>query len=679
MRYRSFGGLRLPVWSTFTTEGLIPKLEALFQEGMRLASRVSAKKHPTYEDVITRFEDIDERIWRVVCPLFFLCDTDAAPYADIESVKNTVEVMLIRYYVGIYLRRGLARAAKAVESSKDFKRRSKEEQYILSRLTVTLDETGVNLPRHQKRRLRELLMKQVEVENKFQQNVVAATDSWTLDVVDEKQLRGVPREVLLAARDRAMKAGKDGLSVSLKRDDYMSVMEFAEDRVIRKKMWHAYNTRASKLGPDGGAFDNSSLMCAILKFRDEYAKLLGYNDYASQNIGFMMADKVHIVDRFLDRLSAATKKKSKREDTALRKFAKQKLGMQRLGPWDVSFVMRKMCEAKYGIDDETIRAYFPLESVLSGLSRLTKRLYAGCTLVEVTVPTWHPSVRFFEVRDVKGKTLGGFYLDPFARKGKANGAWAYSVMVRYQQHGRTQHPAVAISLNLRSPQAGDDATLTHEDLLTLFHEFGHTLHLIFGRTKHRDSMAFFLEWDAVELPSQFMEQWAWKKDVLSDLSGHKVTGDPIPEVILDALIASRHFEAGSEYGFRMTRALFDWRIHKSIPKSETELMKIYREAALATIARPLHPSFRGPHTFTHIFSGGYGAGYYGYLWSDSLVADLLAAFRRAGKRKEAMVARKYRKEILSTGSARLFAVSFKAFRGRGHRTRFVLRHLGLIK
>jgi oligopeptidase A len=393
----------------------------------------------------------------------------------------------------------------------------------------------------------------------------------------------------------------------------------------------------------------------------------------------MMADKVHIVDRFLDRLAAATKKKSKQEDAALRKFARQKLGVHRLNPWDVLYVTRKMCDAKFGIDAETVRAYFPLESVLAGLSRLTGRLYAGCSIVESSAPTWNESVRFFEIKNAKGKTLGGFYLDPFSRKGKANGAWAFSVMVRYEKNGRIQYPVVAITLNLRPPQGGEQATLTHEDLTTLFHEFGHTLHLIFGKTKHRDSMAFFLEWDAVELPSQMMEQWCWRRDVLIDLSCHKATGKIIPEDILNALIASRHYRAGSEYGYRVTRAVFDWRVHQHPPKNEAELMKAYRDAAASADALRLHPSFRGPHTFTHIFSGGYGAGYYGYIWSDSLVADLFAAFRHAGKENEAFVARKYRKEILSMGSARLFAESFKAFRGRGHRTRFVLRHLGLIK
>lgn len=676
MRYRRSGNLRLPVWSTFTIEGIIPQLESLLAEGLRLAYRVGTKKDPTFHDVVTRFEEIEERIARLTAPLIFLADAAAAEYPGIIEVKNTVDVLLAKYYLSLNLRKGLYLASNVVLERPGFSKLPQEEQYILSRQSVSLKALGVELGKSEKQRLRKLYVMLTELENRFQKNVQDATDGYTIDVVDKKMLSGIPEELQRAMQARAAKAGKPGYAISLKDDDFMTVMEFADVRSLRQRLWRAFHSRASKIGPSAGLFDNAPVICKILEIRHEIANLLGYEDYTAHSIGFMMADKVHIVDSFLERLAAATKRKSKREDRTLRKFAHKELGLAQVYSWDRAYVARIHREKLYGIDSEIVRSYFPVDNVLAGLSGFAQRLF-GCTLVEKKVTAWHQEVRFFEVHDAKGKTLGGFYVDLYSRPGKASGAWAMNLMARHQYKGSMQYSIAAIVANFRPPVEGVCTTLTHEDMVTLFHEFGHVLHLIFGKTKHRESIAFFVEWDAVEMPSQLLEAWCWKKDMLREISGHKDTGEPIPDVLLDAIVSSRYHNVGREYAYRVTRALFDWNIHRTTVKDESTLLRVYRESASQADAVEMPRSLRAPHIFTHIFSWGYAAGYYGYLWADSLVADMLAAFKRAGKAGEADVARRYRKEILAKGSSRLFAESFRAFRGRGPRMRFLLRHLGL--
>lgn len=676
MRYQRYGSLRLPVWSTFTIDGVIPKLEELIREGMRLAWRVSTKKDPQFEDVVTRFEELEERIWRTVSPLIFLCDTDAARYPGIESAKNTLEMMLSRYSVSLSLRRGLLRAANAIESRSGFGRRPYEDRFVIERLVVTIKESGGALSRGEKRRLRDLSLRLVELENRYQRNVVGAVDSWTLDVSHEQRLVGISDEVRSAAKSRAALLGKQGYAFSLQHHDYKAITEFAEDRALRKKMWIAYHSRASKDGPGGPQFDNGQVMCQILKVRDETARLLGYANYMEQNIGSMMAEKPHVVEAFLDHLAKASKKKYREDRVVLKKYAREKLGIRELKDWDIAYVERCMRDELFDINDDAFRVYFTETSILKGLSSLLERLF-NCTMVERVVPTWHESVRFFEVQNTKGKAIGGFYLDLYSRPGKATDAWATSIMMRFARRGSIQRPIVGICANVATPSEGEVATFSQRDICEIFHEFGHTMHLLLGTTKHRESIAFYVETDVGEVPSMLLEEWGWKKDMLRSISGHKDTGARIPENMLKSLVASRYFMAARKYAYDVAFSIFDWEIHKHPPKNEAALIRMYADASSRCGLYPDHTDLLAPHTLTHVFSWGLAASYYSYLWSDSLVADITAAFNHAGKAGELAVAKRYRKAILAPGCSRLFSEAFHAFRGRGPRTRFLLRHAGL--
>ncbi|HXK37441.1 MAG TPA: M3 family metallopeptidase [Candidatus Paceibacterota bacterium] len=676
MRYKRYGSLRLPVWSTFKMDEVVPKLEELIREGMRLAWRVSTKKDPQFDDVITRFEELEERIWRTVTPVIFLGDADAAKYPGTEQVRNTVEMLMSRYTVSLNLRRKLLRAASMVESRPGFGKRPVEDQFVIERLVVTIRESGGDLSPQQKRRLRELSLRLVDLENNYQRNIIGAIDSWTLDVTDEAEVLGIPEEVLQSARSRALSLGKEGYAFSLQHHDYKSIVDYAASRALRKRAWLAYNSRASKQGPGGPQFDNGLLMCKIAELRCAIAQILGYDNFVAQNIGSMMAEKPHVVERFLDHLAKAVKKKSKEDDCLLQRYARRKLGIRNLQHWDRAYTERCMRDELYAIDDEAIRAYFSEESILKGLSSLLARLF-NCTMVEKIVSTWHESVRFFEVLNTKGKVIGGFYLDLYARPGKATDAWAVSIMTRFVRRGRIQRPVVAICANVRTPPLGEVATFSHRDICEIFHEFGHTMHLILGTTKHRESFAFYVETDVSEVPSLLLEEWGWKKDMLRLMSSHKDSGARIPEAMLSSLIASRHFMESRTYAFDVACAIFDWEIHKNPPKNEAALMHVYADAVARSTGFSNQIIACAPHTLNHIFSWGLAASYYSYLWSSSLVADIAAAFTHAGLRGELTVAQRYRRTILAPGSSRLFAESFKAFRGRGPRTRFLLRHIGI--
>jgi oligopeptidase A len=676
MRYRRFGSLRLPVWSTFTIEGIIPKLQELIREGMRLAWRVSTKKDPQFEDLVTRFEELEERIWRLVSPLFFLCDTDATRFQGIESVKNTVENMMSRYAVSLNLRRGLLRVANNIVSRPGFGRRPAEDRFVIESLAVTIKASGGNLTRQQKRRLRDLSLRLVDLENLYQRNVIRSIDDWTLDVRDEQLLDGISRDVLAAAKSRAMSLGKEGYAFSLQHHDYLSVTEFATSRELRKKMWRAYNSRASKNGPGGPQYDNGRVMCQIVKVRDEIAKLLGHANFVEENIGSMMAEKSHVVEAFLAHLAKTTKKKCKEDKRVLGLYARGKLGIRELRDWDIAYVERCMRDELFSINDDVFREYFTETSITKGLESLLERLF-NCTMVEKVVPTWHESVRFFEVQNTRGKAIGGFYLDLYSRPGKATDAWATCIMMRYQRRGHIQRPIVGICANVRAPLSGESPTFTHRDICEIFHEFGHTMHLLLGTTKHRESFGFYVETDVGEVPSMLLEEWGWKKEMLRSISGHKDDGTKIPEAMLESLVKSRYFMMARKYAFDVTCSIFDWEIHKQPPKSESLLMSIFADASLRTGMYPGHAQYLAPHTLTHVFSWGLAASYYSYLWSERIVADISAAFKHAGRAGELAVAKRYRKAILAPGSSKLFSESFKVFRGRGPRTRFLLRHIGL--
>lgn len=676
MFYRKYRGLSLPVWSTFKLDGTIKALESLFEEGRHLLDVVASLRHPRFYDVIVRFEKIEERVNRILNPLAHIADADAKSYPGIARIRNRAEELSAKYSSDVFQHVGYANACRLV-ASRFSKKLSGEARYILRKHILRFAAYGVDLDEASRIELRKLRTRLVKLQNAFQRNVTRASQKAFVFVEDERRVRGVSEEILRSARVRARKMHRKGYAFVMRQEAVDDVLSVAEHRGFRKSVWLAFNTRASSKSSARHKYDNTDLMLLILKTRHEIASILGYANYAERAVLTKSSTlrSAEGVDRFLEELAGETCTASYAELRLLERFAKKKHGIKKILPWDLSYVWSSKLGMQCTVDEDEARAFFPLQSVLRGMLRLSVDVF-GCSLSERKVKGWHPCVRFFEVKDLRGKLVGGLYFDLIERDGKIGEACAVELVSRYERGKKIQLPVACLVTNLRQPKEGQDTTLCHTDIQTLFHEFGHIMHLLLSKNRYLKSSAFEIEPDAVELPSQLFEQWAWKKDALLLLADDAADKEKASEAI-DSMLSMRTVYKGFEYGEHVAWSLLDWWLHKTPPEDESELLQVYFDAFALSDAKPIPPIARGAHTFTHAFSLGYGANYYSYLWSECLVEDIHAAFM-AGKREGCLeaVVQRYVKEVLAPGSSRPFMDSFLAFRGREPKTSFFFKSLG---
>jgi oligopeptidase A len=506
----------------------------------------------------------------------------------------------------------------------------------------------------------------------FGDHVLDATDAFAL-FVPESDLAGVPSDVVQAARQAAQAAGQSGCKLTLQMPCYIPVLQYADKRELREQLFRAYSTRASDLGAP--EFDNSAIVRELLELRQEEASLLGLSSYAHLSLVPKMARSPEEVLDFLRDLARRARPHAERELAELREFASGALGLPDLQAWDRPYVAEKLKQTRFAFSSTELKHYFTLPRVLEGLFRLVETLF-GVAIREDQAPRWHDSVRFFRVWR-GGQPIAGFYLDLLARPGKGSGAWMADARQRWlRPDGALQLPLAHLVCNFAAPVGDQPSLLTHEDLITLFHEFGHGLHHMLTQV---DELAVAgiagVEWDACELPSQFMENFCWEWDVLQRLSSHVDNGQPLPRALFDRMVAARHFQNGLRMVRHCEYALFDMRLHLE-PGSEARVLELAREvsAEVAPMAPP--PFVRYPHSFSHLFDGGYAAGYYGYAWAEVLSADAFSAFEDAGV-FDAATGERFRASILETGGSRPAIESFKAFRGREPQLDALLRHQGL--
>jgi oligopeptidase A len=555
-----------------------------------------------------------------------------------------------------------------------------EQQQALHNALRAFVLGGAELQGDAKKRFAEIQERQAELAQKFSENTLDATESFLyLAALDE--LDGLPADVLQAAHAAAQAEGLDGYKLSLKFPCYQPVMQFAKNRDLRRRLYSAYVTRASDQAPvDAQRFDNTALIREILALRREEAQLLGYSNYAEVSLAPKMADSPQQVMQFLRDLAARARPYAQQDVADLRDFARQQLGISDPQPWDWLFISEQLKEARYAFSEQEIKPYFTAPQVIKGLFKIVERLFE-VLIVSDAAPVWHPLVQFFRIeRD--GVTVGQFYLDPAARTGKRGGAWMDHVRARWLRPdtAQLQTPVAHLVCNFAEGLDGKPPLLTHDDVITLFHEFGHGLHHLLTQVNERDVSGISgVEWDAVELPSQFMENFCWEWQVLQHLTAHVDSGEALPRGLFDKMIAAKNFQTGLQTVRQIEFALLDMRLHTDhdpaldfLPVME----QVRNEVAV------LHPPAwsRSAHTFGHIFSGGYAAGYYSYKWAEVLSADAYAAFEEsASPQGEAQVetGRRYRKAILETGGSRPAMASFKAFRGRDPRIDALLRHQGM--
>jgi oligopeptidase A len=514
----------------------------------------------------------------------------------------------------------------------------------------------------------------------FSEHVLDATDAWSL-LVGEKDVAGIPDDVLQAAKAAAQADGAQGYKLSLKMPCYLPVMQYAHSSSLREKLYRAYSTRASDQS-DQPEFDNTVLLQEILQLRQEEAALLNYANHAEVSLASKMAESPDHVMRFLRDLAQRAKPFAEKDLAEMRAFARDELHLQDPQAWDWTFVGEKLKEARYAFSEQEVKPYFTAPKVLSGLFKIVETLFE-VQIQQDKAPVWHPSVLFYRI-EREGQLVGQFYLDPSARKGKRGGAWMDDVRARWLRPdtGNLQTPIAHLVCNFAEGVNGQPALLTHDDVITLFHECGHGLHHMLTQVNERDVSGISgVEWDAVELPSQFMENFCWEWAVLRHMTAHVDTGEPLPRALFDKMLAAKNFQSGLQTLRQIEFSLLDMRLHTEKAAADNVMQVLQEVRDEVAVLHP--PAFnRMPHSFSHIFAGGYSAGYYSYKWAEVLSADAYAAFEEtaaADGSPSVATGRRYRQAILEAGGSRPAMESFKAFRGREPNLEALLRHQGMTQ
>jgi len=536
---------------------------------------------------------------------------------------------------------------------------------------------GAELSPDRKKRFKAVEEELAELSARFDDNLLDATNAWALYVEDETSLAGVPQDVLAEARAAAAAESRTGWKLTLRMPCYLPVMSYADNRELRATLHRGYATRASEMGA-ASEWDNTAVIRRILELRREAALLLGYANYAEVSLVPKMARSVGEVLAFLRDLARRAKPFAARDYEELAAFARERLAIAELAPWDLAYASEKLKAQRFAFSEQEVRRYFPEDKVLAGLFRVAETLY-GITIRESRAPSWHPDVRFFDVTDAGGARVGQFYLDNYARAGKQGGAWMDDAINRRRIGTRVQYPVAFLTCNFSAPVGGRPATFTHEEVITLFHEFGHGLHQLLTRVEVAGVSGLQgVEWDAVELPSQFMENFCWEWDVVSHMSAHVETGEPLPRVLFDKMLAAKNFQSGLSTVRHLEFALFDMLLHSSYDPGGGDSPQSVLDAArreVAVVPRATYDRFM--QSFAHVFAGGYAAGYYSYKWAEVLSADAFSAFEETGVLSPA-TGERFRDEVLSRGGTRDALESFVAFRGRAPQLDAFLRHNAMM-
>ncbi|MDH5396230.1 MAG: M3 family metallopeptidase, partial [Gammaproteobacteria bacterium] len=554
---------------------------------------------------------------------------------ELRDAYNNCLPLLSEYSTEMGQNVELYEAYQSIKDSAEFVKLDSAQKKIIENALRDFHLSGIDLPPEKKKRYREIRQQLSKLTSKYEENILDATQAWSKHITDEKQLAGLPESALAMAKQAAEAKELTGWLFTLNFPSYYSIISHADDRALREEMYQAYATRASEQGPNAGQFDNSEIMEDILALRHEVAQLLGFKNYAERSLATKMAETPEQVLSFLHDLAKRSKKMAKQELAELTAFAKQLHGVTDLSAWDVPYYGEKLREDTFDFSQEDLKPYFPETTVIPGMFAVVKRLY-GISITEIDgVETWHDDVHFYEIRDDKNELRGQFYLDLYSRDKKRGGAWMDDCIGRKRNiDGSLQIPVAYLTCNLTQPIGDDPALFTHDEVTTLFHEFGHGLHHMLTRVEHIGVSGINgVAWDAVELPSQFMENWCWEREALDLIAAHYQSGDAIPDELFNKMYAAKNFQAGMQMVRQIEFSLFDFRMYYEYQpelKGTGSIQKILDEvrAEVAVIKPPAYNRFQ--HGFSHIFAGGYAAGYYSYKWAEVLSADAFSLFEEKG-------------------------------------------------
>ena len=671
----SFTGL--PPFSQIKPEHVEPAISKILADNRaQLAELLDSNSRYSWESLVTPIEDMMDRlsaVWSPVSHMNSVVNSD-----ELRDAYNTCLEQLSEYYTELGQNKKLFQAYRQIAEGGAYKNLNQVQKKVIENELRDFRLSGIDLSDKDQKRYREIMQSLSKLTSKFGENVLDATQDWSKHITNADELSGLPESALALTRQQAENAGLDGYLLNLEFPSYFPVITYADNRELRYEMYQAYVTRASDEGPSAGKWDNTPVMEDILALRHELAQLLGFNNYAERSIATKMAATTDQVVNFLQALADRSLPIAKKELQQVRDFAREHYDQPQIEAWDLAYYSEKLRQSQYNISQEELKPYFPATRVIEGMFAVVGKLY-GITIKEKTgVEVWHDDVCFYEIFDADNKLRGQFYLDLYARANKRGGAWMDECISRKLRDGQVQTPVAYLTCNFTPPIGDDPALLTHNEVETLFHEFGHGLHHMLTQIDYTSVSGISgVAWDAVELPSQFMENWCWEKEALDLFARHYKTGDAIPDELYQRMKDARNFQSAMQMVRQLEFSLFDFRLHMEYkPEKGAQVYQLLDEVRKqVSVMQP--PSFnRFPHSFSHIFAGGYAAGYYSYKWAEVLSADAFSAFEESHI-FDPQTGQRFLQSILEQGGSREPMELFIEFRGREPSIDALLRHSGL--
>ncbi|MCG9790361.1 oligopeptidase A [Vibrio mediterranei] len=668
----------LPPFSQIKPEHVKPAVEQAIEAcRAKIDEVLEGNTNPTWDNVVAPIEQIDDklsRLWSPVSHMNSVMNSD-----ELREAYESCLPILSEYGTWVGQHKGLYEAYKAIKASDAFNTLSQAQQKTIKDSLRDFELSGIGLPADEQHRYGEISKRMSELGSQFSNNVLDATMGWTKHITDEKELAGMPESALAAAKAAAEAKELEGYLLTLDIPSYLPVLTYCDNQELRKELYEAYVTRASDRGPNAGKWDNTEIIAEQLKLRHEIARLLGFGTYSEKSLATKMAESPAQVLGFLNDLATKAKPQGEREVEELRQFAEKEFGVTELNLWDIAYYSEKQKQHLFQFSNEELRPYFPESKVVSGLFEVLNRVFGMQIKEREGVDTWHESVRFFDIFDSTDTLRGSFYLDLYAREHKRGGAWMDECRVRRTDlDGELQTPVAYLTCNFNKPVGGKPAMFTHDEVVTLFHETGHGIHHMLTKI---DTGAVSgingVPWDAVELPSQFLENWCWEEEALAFISGHYETGEPLPKEMLDKMLAAKNFQSAMFILRQLEFGLFDFTLHTEYdPDIGARVLETLAEVKSKVAVLPSLEWNRFSHSFGHIFAGGYSAGYYSYLWAEVLSSDAYSRFEEEGIfNKETGLS--FLNNILEMGGSEEPMELFKRFRGREPEIDALLRHSGI--
>ncbi|MBE8578869.1 oligopeptidase A [Vibrio sp. OPT18] len=668
----------LPPFSQIKPEHVKPAVEQVIEACRNKIEQVlEGNTSPSWDNLVAPIEEVDDRLGRIWSPVSHM--NSVVNSDELREAYESCLPVLSEYGTWVGQHKGLFEAYKAIKASEAFSALNRAQQKTITDALRDFELSGIGLPADEQHRYGEISKRQSELGSQFSNNVLDATMGWSKQITDVAELAGMPESALAAAQAAAESKEQQGYLLTLDIPSYLPVMTYCDNQELRKELYEAYVTRASDRGPNAGKWDNTEIITEQLKLRHEIARMLGFSTYSEKSLSTKMAETPDQVLGFLNDLAVKAKPQGEREVEELRQFAEKEFGVSELNLWDIAYYSEKQKQNLFEISDEELRPYFPESNVVSGLFEVLNRVFGMSVTEREGVDTWHESVRFFDIFDATGALRGSFYLDLYAREHKRGGAWMDDCRGRrITESGELQTPVAYLTCNFNKPVGDKPALFTHDEVVTLFHEFGHGIHHMLTQVEAGAVAGINgVPWDAVELPSQFLENWCWEEEALSFISGHFETGEALPKEMLEKMLAAKNFQSAMFILRQLELGLFDFTLHTEYdPEVGARVLETLADVKSKVSVLPSLDWNRFSHSFGHIFAGGYSAGYYSYLWAEVLSADAFSAFEEEGI-FNTETGNRFLNNILEMGGSEEPMELFKRFRGREPQIDAMLRHAGI--